>query len=422
MLGGTEKYREYTENGRTVSLESGQARFTVEESFKGVTATEVTVLIMNMKGTSCGGMAARARGEKYLVYASYLDSVGLSVGACSRVIPIDRATEDLEFLRNLSQPGTGGRLYGRIGVEAGLREATPLADVTVVIEDEAGNQLHVKSDRAGNFEINALKPGKYVVNPVLPENYAFRDDHQKNRVVQVVDRGCARAPFWIKVNGRIIGTVRDQAGRPAPVDLELVSISDQNLKLSGYSDDEGEYEISGVPPSQYLLQIDLITGDRKMPYYYPGTTDRSKATVITIAMGEKLEKRDFALPSMLRVKTVQGVVTYSDGRPAADVEVRLLTVRQVKEVGYRANDMYTAVQTDVEGRFILSGYEGVAYTILALDDVMRAAAEKRIAGRAETEKTILKENLENVKVILPLEANPAVKDGTQKSANTSKNP
>jgi hypothetical protein len=84
--------------------------------------------------------------------------------------------------------------------------------------------------------------------------------------------------------------------------------------------------------------------------------------------------------------------------------------------------MYTAAQTDVQGRFILSGYEGVSYTILALDDLMRAIAEKRIAGRAETEKMILKKDLENVKVILPLEANPAVKDGTQKSANTSKNP
>ena len=74
MLGGTEKYREYTENGITVSLETGNVRFEVQESFKGVSATEVTVLAMSMKGTSCEGMAALARGRTYVVYAGVLQS------------------------------------------------------------------------------------------------------------------------------------------------------------------------------------------------------------------------------------------------------------------------------------------------------------------------------------------------------------
>jgi hypothetical protein len=418
MLGGAEKYREYIKDGKTVSLETGQARFAVEESFKGVTATEVTILLMNLKGTSCEGMSALARGERYLVYAGYQDSIGLTIGACSPTKAVEGAKADLEYLRNLALPGAGGRLYGRIGVEAGFTEAAPLADVTVVVEDEAHNQLRVKTDQDGNFEINGLKPGKYLVNPVLPENYVFRDDHQKNRVVQVTDRGCARAPFWININGRVLGTVHDQAGRPAPAVLRLVSISDQKLNLSAYTDD-GEYEVTGVPPGQYLLHIDLITGDKEVPYYFPGTNDRSKATVISVAMGEMLEQHDFELPSMLKVKTVQGAVNYSDGRPAADVEVRLLAVSQVKEVGSHAKDM-SATRTDALGRFILSGYEGVAYTILAIDDLMRAVEEKRIAGRAETEKMILKKDVDDVKVILPLETNAAAKDGRQKSANTPK--
>jgi len=50
-------------------------RFAVEESFKGVTATEITILAMNMKGTSCEGMAALARGGRYLVYAGDQESM-----------------------------------------------------------------------------------------------------------------------------------------------------------------------------------------------------------------------------------------------------------------------------------------------------------------------------------------------------------
>src|SRR6266849_5774047 len=163
MQGGTEKYREYAKEGVTVSLESGQVRFAVEESFKGVTATEITVFVMNMKGTSCEGMAALARGGTYLVYAGYLESVGLAIGPCSATKPVDSAKTDLGFLRSLQQPGSGGRLYGRVAVETGTREPTPLPDVTVIVEDEAHKRIELKTDPDGNFEANGLKPGKYLV-------------------------------------------------------------------------------------------------------------------------------------------------------------------------------------------------------------------------------------------------------------------
>ena len=84
MLEGSEKYREYTKDGVTVSLEAGQVRFAVEESFKGVTTTEITILAMNMTGTSCEGMAALARGGRYLVYAGDRQSGGLAIGPCLR--------------------------------------------------------------------------------------------------------------------------------------------------------------------------------------------------------------------------------------------------------------------------------------------------------------------------------------------------
>ena len=203
MLGGTEKYREYTDKGVTVSLEAGNVRFEVVESFKAVSATEVTVLAMNMKGTSCEGMAALARGKTYLVYAGVLQSGELSIGPCSPTKPIDDAKADLEFLRTLAKPGSGGRLYGSVAVETGAGEQTPLPNVTVVIEDEAHNRVEVKTDSGGNFEASGLKAGKYTVTPSLPENYVARDRYQENRVVEVFDRGCARAPFWVNVKGRV---------------------------------------------------------------------------------------------------------------------------------------------------------------------------------------------------------------------------
>ena len=201
MLGGSEKYREYTKDGMTVSLEAGQVRFAVEESFKGVTATEITIHAMNMKGTSCEGMAALARGGRYLVYAENLQSVGLGIGPCSATKPIDDAKEDLGFLKSLQPQGSGGRLYGQVAVETGARQPTPLPGVTIVIEDEAQKRIEVTTDQEGKYEINGLNPGKYVVNPRLPDNYAARDHYQQNREVHVFDRGCSHASFWVAVKG-----------------------------------------------------------------------------------------------------------------------------------------------------------------------------------------------------------------------------
>jgi hypothetical protein len=402
VLGGTEKYREYTNKGVTVSLEAGQVRFAVEESFKGVTATEITVLVMNMKGTSCEGMAALARGGRYLVYAGHLQSVGLSIGPCSATKPVDDANADLAFLRSLQPSGSGGRLYGQVAVETGAREPTPLPDVTVVVEDEAHKRVELKTDRDGNFETNGLKPGKYLVNPLLPENYVFRDGRQKNREVQVSDRGCARVPFWVNVNGRIAGRLSDSSGRPAPAYLILESVGEPPRTFLGYTDEEGLFEVQGVPAGKYLLRVDMKKDDKEIAYYHPGTIDRSKATVISISMGQKLDEQNFHLPSTLQVVVLQGTVTYSDGRSAANVEVRLIPDYGSKSAALQVDGSYSDTETDGLGRFTLHGYKGVTYKILALDNLRRAIDEQREAGRAETGKLLLTKDVDDTKVVLPL--------------------
>src|SRR5690349_4179825 len=77
MLEGSEKVRDYTKDGKTISYEAGKVRFAVEEAFKGVNTTEITIYVLNLKGTSCEGTAL-GRGIRYLVYAGSMESVGLS--------------------------------------------------------------------------------------------------------------------------------------------------------------------------------------------------------------------------------------------------------------------------------------------------------------------------------------------------------
>jgi hypothetical protein len=51
---------------------------------------------------------------------------------------------------------------------------------------------------------------------------------------------------------------------------------------------------------------------------------------------------------------------------------------------------------------------------------LRAVEEKRLAGRAETKKLVLKDDIGDIKILLPLLAKPAVKEDTQTTGLPSK--
>lgn len=418
MLGGTEKVREYTKDGQTFSVEAGESRFAVEESFKGVAASEVAIHLLNMKGTSCEGMGPLVRGQRYLVYASYLDSVKmLAIGPCSPTKSIDYAKVDLEFLRRLPAEGTGGRIYGELGVEVGGGTPSPLPDVSIVVEDEAHVQHQAKTNKNGEYEIAGLRPGKYVVNPILPENYVS-NEYQQNRAVEVSDRGCSQASFWVSVNGRVSGRVTDLAGRPAPAYVVLESNDRHKRRFTAQSDEEGNYEIEGIPAGSYVLKIELKKGREEKDYYYPDTTDRTKATLITLSMAQQISGKDLHLP--FQTYQLQGSVAYSDGRPASGVEVRLIPVRSENAATYQVDEMYTDTTTNENGHFSLRGYKGVTYSILALDNTARAIAEDRMPwARTETSKMLIEKDTDDIKLIMPL--TPRAKTSTE-SQKPSKPP
>jgi hypothetical protein len=79
MIDATEKVSERVVNGKTIITEAGLCTFSVEEAFKGVTGTEVKIFVA--KDTYCGS-GGLVHGIKYIVYARYETSTGLSVGGC----------------------------------------------------------------------------------------------------------------------------------------------------------------------------------------------------------------------------------------------------------------------------------------------------------------------------------------------------
>jgi hypothetical protein len=401
MLGGTEKVRDYTENGKALSVESGQARFAVEESFKGVKGTEINIFILNLKGTSCGGYGL-VKGERYLVYAHDTDSVGLSVGPCSPTKHLKYAKVDLEFLHHLPQNGVGGRLFGHVGVDLGGSNNPSLPGATITVTD--GQQAYqATTDSKGDYEITGMKPGNYRVEIKLPKNYVA--DHTTREVI-ISDRGCAQASFWPKTSTTLRGRVVDSAGRAAPANLELISIDEEDRKFLGFADYDGEYEIDGLAAGRYLLYVEIVSAgkdsrsDNEEPYYYPGVTERDKAKVIEIQMGETLAGYDFTLPRKLTVQVIQGVVTYPDGIPVANGDV-IVSVKDTTTASiYRTDNNPPNTSTDELGGFTIQGFKGNTYEIWARENVSIAIEKKRQQMRSEPIKLLLNKDVNNIKIVL----------------------
>ena len=384
MLGGTEKITLNDRVGKPYVIEAGQVRFAVEEVFKGSQVPEITLQINSNKDTSC--TYGLKRGETYVVYAHFDEKENtLFTFVCSRtkIARSEYAKADLNFLMNLPPAGSGGNLRGLIYADSKGTGDKPLSDVRVQISSAEGQVITAFTDQKGRFVVRQLKPGKYKVEPNFPPNYSSAE---KFLEVIVDDRGTANATFVASIDGKVTGRAIDEEGNTFnSVDVE---IEGDGKTVSGFSTGkDGQFEIDGVPPGQYVLYIDMRNADRTKtkPYYYPGTFRREKASVIRVGLGEKVEGLEFVLPNGSVVRTIEGQVTWKDGTPAAEVDVLLLCQQSSTPDGLGL-DFSTRSLTDEQGRFRLQAFKGETYLLeargrqVAKDELIEMHSSLRISA------------------------------------------
>lgn len=344
--------------------------FRVDEGLRGVEGTSVQVTT-GMGGGDCGYNFQI--GERYIVYAGFdADSI-LSTSICTRTRRLSEAGEDLEYIRNLSKREPGAVLSGEIrryrrNLETEQTEQLgPLSEVEILIEG-AGRSYNVRTDESGRYKLTGLAPGTYKVKPNFSEKLRGWDTE---RPVTLTERGCAIVSFSVTDNGRISGRVVDANGQPVPrimVDLIPVSQTDSERPNSMYNsaDDEGRYELKFVPPGNYLLGIRLNgLGGPDAPQaaypraYYPGVARAQEALIISLGEGDVIKDVDLRLPPRLAERTISGRVILPDGRPAA----KAMVARH--EVTYSARGLSYGVNTDDQGNFSFTGYEGISYYVSA---------------------------------------------------------
>lgn len=428
VVGGTTKVREYNKEGKIYSIEAGEVRLIVEEAFKGITATEVTVTGFD---AFCGpeGML---RGKRYLVYARQHNSSGLVIGSCSPTKRLDYDKEeialyrklgidgeaDLAFLRNLPKPGSGGRVYGHVGVDFGGKDNPALPGIKMVLNNSQQHYEAVTDDK-GDYEILGVIPGKYQLEINLPENYTC---HSPKREVAVDDRGCVNGGFWVQVDNRIKGRIVDLTGHPAPAKLTLLSLTKTGRKFLGFARNDGEFEIKGIEPGRYLLLLHIasagqaIFSGQEELYFYPGTFDRGQATTIEVGRGEKLTDYTFTLPEKLKAHTIKGVVQYADGKPAVQAHVLLWVADKTTPNVYRTEDIGSTCYTDQQGRFELVGFAGNTYTLHADEDRLQANRENHPHLFSELMRFQIDQDMTELKLVLTTTKDPAPINPPKKTA------
>lgn len=400
MLGGTEKFSDKDEDGKTSVSEAGAVRFTVEEVFKGNVINVTTIQIPSHAGTSCGTYGL-TRGERYLVYA-YGDENDalLYTGVCTRTKPTNSpyANQDLDFLRNLPPAGTGGNLRGRVSADLKVAGITWLSDVKVNIKNADNEVVTVRTDQEGKFEVRKLKPGKYTVEPEFPANYLPAN---KSAEVFIEDRGTADVGFGAVLDSRVGVRVVDRDGQGFD-DAFIQFEGGEKEHISGHSlGENGAFEIVGAPPGEYLLYIEMQAEDyeKNRKYYYPGTFKLDDAMPIKVGLGERIEGLEFVLPEEFKVRTVEGQVTWPDGKPAVDVEVMLGCRRNSRKNGLAVEYMPTRTRTDEQGHFLLEGFSSEIYWLQAWGSKDNGGKGK-IEFHPSRRNLVLSENLKNLKLIL----------------------
>jgi len=178
------------------------ASLRVIEVFKGELGEEVT---LQMNFAFPGGCSYSFRvGERYLVYAYQRDGhFGTSI--CSRTRPIQKAEDDLDFLRRAKDGLAQGKIFGLVTREHtdyySPNPTQPVAGALVGLQPLAEDSKLVcrAADDKGHYEFSNLPPGKYELFADRKLR-AYPESEREKRIYQVTlsKGGCARVVWTVQ--------------------------------------------------------------------------------------------------------------------------------------------------------------------------------------------------------------------------------
>ena len=390
----------------------GTATLVIEKVYKGKFRVNDQFSFGAMPNAACiWSFRKESVGHRLLIYSS---SIGgreeWFVSTCGRSRYIEWATEDLLYLDNMEKYRGKSRVSGTYH-DFWKTPSLDVANRTIRIVGEK-QTYETTTNADGVFEIYDLPPGKYELEPDIPNGWELNlNEPTKSIPFTLEDKKHVTLHVRFVPSNVVEGRVVGPNGNPMEdVCVVLLKPGEVNGDRSDCTNEKGEYRITSVPEGSYVVAINAdgkLSPDEPFPtIFYPSVSQREKATLITIGNGETVKGINFVVSEVAKTITLSGVVLFSDGKPAVDEYVMFNPPKESES---------QAVPSDSEGRFtirVLRGAKGEIFaTIFAsvgdydkcpkLDALIKASGKERTAIHSSTLKVTAEHDVDNLVVQFP---------------------
>lgn len=263
-------------------------------------------------------------GQQFLFYLTRPENLGdwrptepgLWLGLqCSRSDGLKNVADDLLYLENLDKVQGRTRMSGTVSDWSNSGLVVEGMKIRIIGQEQT---YETKTNRDGVFEMYDLPPGKYLIEPEIPHGWRIdpfllqrspslvRNDHdakgEPGAMKQVPVLLEAKKHAGVEIRFEIDNSARGRVIGPKGKPLKGVRVSilrpGKDEGPLDYTDEEGRFEIRGIPRGEYVLVAEQIDKPNKpvRKIFYPNVAERERATVITIGPGDMLENLDIVIP------------------------------------------------------------------------------------------------------------------------------
>jgi hypothetical protein len=290
---------------------------------------------------------AMTQGEEYLVSGRRGRYGVLEVNVCSRTQPLKTAQVDLRTIDGSHCASPGGSIIGRLleGAEV-WRDHLPARNASLTFTDEQGKPHAARTDDVGIYELQHLPPGRYKLDSLGPKQYA------SSTAVSVSAGLCIEADIGLRDYG-FFGQL--PAGMGGYFAVELIDPEGKRPEVRADSiEPDGKFYFRNVPDGRYLLVLSTRQQGPGVNFYYPGTYDRRRATLITVSDHAYAGTLEFR-PDRLPLVSIPVKLQPSVNSDRFDWRVQLIKTNEYIVSEERWMPGYTTVE--------LFGLRGMSYTV-----------------------------------------------------------
>ena len=329
-------------------------RMRVSEAFWGEVGASVDVYTSSLGGSCSYGLA---KGVPYVVYAYRGEDGRLRTGMCTRTHRVASDKGDLAYLRATARlpVSSQGSIVGKV-----LRARDRRAFGGVRVVAKAGpRRYETQTDRNGDYTL-AVPRGSYLVRYGVGDGW-----YAKPARVEIVRGGtCAGPETYVFPDGHLTGRAVDSNGAPVghlavSLAYEKSGAATSSTGFQAVTDAGGVFRLSWLDPGRFRVVIGDGSDERDdtRRVFHPGVVDRARATVFSLALGERKTLPDLIVPASVGLLTVSGTVKTTSGAPVSGATV-LLVEPQPDYSPVSDRQVTPTVSTDGTGRFTIAALAG----------------------------------------------------------------